>query len=209
MFPRLFLIDNNPLCSVADRFETKDNSWSIKGDWRRPLYSWEEDNLQELLEAAGPNLKPSLEEDKWTWKLTKDGIYSAKTAYQELHRRKYGDCTIMREYEKVWNKLVPLKIAAFNWKMIQDRVPTMWNLLQRGAFNPNYSTKCRVCGNFDEDTTHLFFNCRSTLEVWKKVCNWFDLSNFRLFVKWRGLNKSLANGEGIREGLSGPLHFQY
>ncbi|KAL8470076.1 hypothetical protein ACS0TY_032807 [Phlomoides rotata] len=64
--------------------------------------------------------------------------------------------------------------------MLQDRVPTIWNLLQREAYNPNYSTKCRVCGNFDEDTTHLFFQCRSALEVWKRVCNWFDLSNFRL-----------------------------
>ncbi|KAL8482926.1 hypothetical protein ACS0TY_025825 [Phlomoides rotata] len=124
-------------------------------------------------------MKTSTVEDHWIWKLTKDGTYSVKSAYQELDRRNVGDSTSLATHGIVWNKNVPLKIAAFSWKLIQDRLPTMWNLLQRGAFNPNYSTKCRVCGNFDEDTKHLFFDCRLAIVVWKKVLLWFDIGNLR------------------------------
>ncbi|KAL8481959.1 hypothetical protein ACS0TY_028195 [Phlomoides rotata] len=103
----------------------------------------------------------------------------------------------------IWNKCVPLKTAAFSWKLIQDRIPTMWNLLQRDAFNPNYSLKCRVCGKFDEGTTHLFFDCWSAQVVWKKVNFWFDLGtlssasgkdHLEEFVKsFKGMHKDVGN----------------
>ncbi|KAL8524600.1 hypothetical protein ACS0TY_014270 [Phlomoides rotata] len=148
-------------------------------------------------------MKNATVEDHWDWNLTKDGIYSSKTAYQELDRRNAEDCTSLAAYGIVWNKHVPLKITSFSWKLIQDRVPTMWNLLQRGAFNPNFSTKCIMCGKFDEDTKHIFFDCHFTIFVWKKVISWFDIGKLRRafskehleeFVKeFQGKNKCVAN----------------
>ncbi|KAL8464671.1 hypothetical protein ACS0TY_034248 [Phlomoides rotata] len=137
------------------------------------------------------------------WNLTKDGSYSVKIAYQEIAKRKAGDNTNLEEIGLVWNKAVPLKIAAFSWKLIQDHIPTIWNLLQRGAFNPNYSTKCRVCGKFDEDTKHLFFECHAAAAVWERVPHWFDFNcsnlasgeeHMREFVmQFKGINKNVGN----------------
>ncbi|KAL8547686.1 hypothetical protein ACS0TY_007127 [Phlomoides rotata] len=170
IFPRPFAIDTNPLCSVADKFITIDEKRMFRGNWRRPLYSWEEEQVQKLLLETEVNLKTPTVEDHWTWKLSKNGCYSAKSAYLELDRRKSDDSASSAALGIVWNKNVPLKISAFSWKLLQDRVPTMWNLLQRGAFNPNYSLKCRVCGKFDEDTNHLFFYC-GQLQQFGGKCN--------------------------------------
>ncbi|KAL8498966.1 hypothetical protein ACS0TY_022070 [Phlomoides rotata] len=158
-------------------FITIEEKRIFRGNWRRPLYSWEEDQVQNMLQETEAHMKASTVMDHWTWKLTKDGVYSVNSAYLELDRRKSGDISCSAAIGIIWNKNVPLKIAAFSWKLLQDRVPTMWNLLQRGAFNPKYSLKCRVCGKFDEDTKHLFFDCCLDISVWKKVHQWFDIGN--------------------------------
>ncbi|KAL8502439.1 hypothetical protein ACS0TY_021544 [Phlomoides rotata] len=122
-------------------------------------------------------LKTTDEVDTWKWDLTKDGSYSVKSAYQEIAKREAGNSSNLENFGFVWNKAVPLKIAAFTWKLMHDRIPTMWNLLQRRAFNSSYSTKCRVCGKFDEDTKHLFLDCKVAVAVWERVLLWFDLNN--------------------------------
>ncbi|KAL8458133.1 hypothetical protein ACS0TY_035862 [Phlomoides rotata] len=128
--------------------------------------------------ATRKHLNYPNEEDEWTWKLTKDGDYSVKSAYQELMNRKVEDKQNRKQIGIVWNKLVPMKIAVFSWKMLQDRIPTMKNLLQKGAFNPNFSTKCRMCDSIEEEMAHLFFDCRIAANVWRKVNEWLDLDNY-------------------------------
>ncbi|KAL8508383.1 hypothetical protein ACS0TY_018843 [Phlomoides rotata] len=62
--------------------------------------------------------------------------------------------------------------------MIQDRIPTIRNLLYRGAYNSNYSPKCRVCVCSNEDTSHLFFVCRPSNNVWKRVYFWLGMDTW-------------------------------
>ncbi|KAL8517334.1 hypothetical protein ACS0TY_015538 [Phlomoides rotata] len=117
-------------------------------------------------------------EDRWIWKLEKEGNYSVKTTYNAILKR---TMTMNSEQEKIsviWNKIVPLKIVAFSWKLVQDKVPTMTNLLRRGAINPYFSLLCRLCGRSNEDSDHLFFECTSSVAIWEKVYKWFHL-NYR------------------------------
>ncbi|KAL8509574.1 hypothetical protein ACS0TY_016699 [Phlomoides rotata] len=203
MFPRLYYIDKDPSCSVADRFSSSDNCWNFKGEWRRNLYSWEVEQLEELLVAAKRYLRSPMEEDYWCWKLTKDGQYSVRSAYQVLLNKNSEVNQQRKELGVVWNKLVPSKIAAFAWKLLQDRIPTMGNLLRRGSLNPNFSKKCRLCGNMDEETTHLFFGCHTAKNVWNKVLLWLDLDSLssvsckdhleEFVFRFNGSNKGIGN----------------
>ncbi|KAL8507221.1 hypothetical protein ACS0TY_017946 [Phlomoides rotata] len=61
--------------------------------------------------------------------------------------------------------------------MVQDKVPSILNLQQRGAFNLSFSTSCRLCGSVDEGTNHLFFECHHSRLTWGKIYNWFGIDN--------------------------------
>ncbi|KAL8557444.1 hypothetical protein ACS0TY_004751 [Phlomoides rotata] len=164
--PRLFLNENNPSCSVADRYKTEDNNRYFVGNWRRKLFVWEEDLLIDLQQTAGNFLKSDINEDKWRWSRTSSGIYTMKSAYVVITEMNSEVNNQTTKLGIVWNTVVPLKIAAFTWKVLQDRIPSMLNLLKRGAYHPNFSTNCKLCDLDSEDTQHLFFDCKASKTIW-------------------------------------------
>ncbi|KAL8512522.1 hypothetical protein ACS0TY_018847 [Phlomoides rotata] len=159
MFPRLFSIDNNPFCSVADSREADEGlarggSLGLKADQRR--------NLLGEFSIPGIGYKKS-------WKL-----YQLGSARDRLEQ----------------------KCASENSSFLVENDPG-------SSADHVESVATRVCGNFDEDTKHLFFDCHLAIAVWKKVLLWFDIGKLRRtfgkehlkeFVKeFRGKNKSVAN----------------
>ncbi|KAL8482942.1 hypothetical protein ACS0TY_025841 [Phlomoides rotata] len=176
MFPRLFLIDINKLCSVADRLSMEENGWKYLAKWRRNLFVWEEEQAADLeREVCNVRLKNNLVDD-WSWDRDKTRAYSVKTAYEVLAENNREDNTSLDKLKIVWNKSVPTKIASFSWKVLQDRIPSILNLLKRGSYNPFYSKYCKTCGNEDEDTDHIFFDCTAAKSVWFRVHHWLGHS---------------------------------
>ncbi|KAL8456900.1 hypothetical protein ACS0TY_034944 [Phlomoides rotata] len=176
-FPRLFRIDKNPLCSMADRYILEGERRTFAGDWRRRLFDWEEEQLEDLKKAAEIILGKKMVADEWRWNRRKDGRYTVRSAYEVLE--KYAaEFEGQEKLNIVWNKVVPSKIKAFTWKVIQDRIPSILNLVKRGSFNIHFSRKCKTCDVEDEDTQHLFFECSVAKSVWLNVSEWFDF-NFR------------------------------
>ncbi|KAL8494404.1 hypothetical protein ACS0TY_025275 [Phlomoides rotata] len=172
MFPRLFYIDNNPSCSVADRYLSEGTNRIFCGNWRRNLRSWETDLLSVLLRAAEAQLNPTSSEDTWRWRRNSSGIFTVKSAYEAIVESHAGEIIAAAKLGTVWIKAVPLKIAAFSWKVLQDRIPTIMNLLKREAYNKNFSPKCRLCDLENEDTNHLFFECFAAKNIWYHIYRW-------------------------------------
>lgn len=48
LFPRLFRLDSNKNCLIADRFFLRENEMVWNWQWRRVMYSWEEELLSDL-----------------------------------------------------------------------------------------------------------------------------------------------------------------
>ncbi|GLT39737.1 hypothetical protein SLA2020_139130 [Shorea laevis] len=97
--------------------------WELK--WRRKLFAWEDCLLQEMVaEIQNASLKQGTQ-DVWAWKHNKHGQYTVKSAYHLLNSRQqiHQD----KRYKLLWNKDVPLKVAALAWKVIQNRLPTKDN----------------------------------------------------------------------------------
>ncbi|KAL8456642.1 hypothetical protein ACS0TY_034759 [Phlomoides rotata] len=140
-FPRLFQIENNPFCKVADS------------------------NL-----------------DVWRWKSNSNGYYTVKTAYATISKQQSEDSSTSLKLGEVWNKAVPIKIAAFSWKALQDRIPTILNLRKRGSYNPHFSTMCRLCNLAPEDYEHLLFDCKTALSIWRCIFRWVG-SNGQISVR--------------------------
>lgn len=60
--------------------------------------------------------------DKWVWVLESSGEYFVKSAYKALMDKHIAATNIF--LNRVWNKLVPLKVSAFAWKLAQDKIPS-------------------------------------------------------------------------------------
>ncbi|KAL8510786.1 hypothetical protein ACS0TY_017561 [Phlomoides rotata] len=107
-FPRLFQIDNNSSCSVADRYKIE----------------------------AGNALRTGNNMDAWSWNRNSKGYYTVKSAYVTISETQPEDNSTGSKLGVVWNKAVPTKIAAFSWKALQDRIPTILNLRKRDGSVP-------------------------------------------------------------------------
>lgn len=83
--------------------------------------------------------------DSWVWKGESYGFYTVKSTYN----------IIMSQYHlpeddflnRLWNKLVPLKVSSFAWRLAQNRIPSEDNLDLRGIIQNSQT----VCGGYDQE----------------------------------------------------------
>lgn len=103
------------------------------------------------------------EGDRWVWKEESAGIHTVNYAYKCLRcdEAQVMDITL----QQVWNKLVPLKVTTFVWKLMWNRVPTKDNLIKRGTLRDTQSI-CPACSQMEESANHLFFECDVTYKAW-------------------------------------------
>jgi hypothetical protein len=97
-------------------------------------------------------------EDIPIWKLSRNGIYSVKSAYYHLmeviidnnHLKVEGNWT------KLWKLCVPTKVKFFIWRLLRGCIPVRSRLVQKGV---QCNNKCPHCNNFEENEWHCFFGC--------------------------------------------------
>lgn len=74
----------------------------------------------------------------------------------------------------VWHKLVPTKVSLFDWRLLQDRIPTRSNLVRRHVFQPIDNLCVGGCG-FSETADHLFIGCDLFTSAWNLVSHWLGV----------------------------------
>jgi hypothetical protein len=103
-------------------------------------------------------LVPSHDEnDKITWSLNKNAIFSTRSIYTLLEKNLAGS-----HYNWIWKSKIPLKIKIFMWQMCQDAILTSENMKKRKW--PGAPT-CSFCRQV-ESNNHLFFTCNTSKIVW-------------------------------------------
>ncbi|GLT25088.1 hypothetical protein SLA2020_002410 [Shorea laevis] len=130
-FYRLFNITSNKEALISNMGEWRDVEWQWRWSWRRELFAWEIYILQELREEVQKRKLVQGQEDRWIWKQDPGGKYSVSSAYNLLNTTPIPD--LPGDYNLIWNRRVPLKVAAFAWKVMQNRIPTKENLQKRGV----------------------------------------------------------------------------
>lgn len=145
--------------------------WSEDGEaWngKRRLLAWEEEQVRECCELLHYFVLQADVADRWLWQLNKSKIYNVYSAYNYLliidHKLTTNHTNIIRHKE------APLKFTIFAQRLLQNRLPTSYNLIRRRVLQPNAQLFASGCGIF-EDVDHLFLSC----EVFRK--NQFDIYN--------------------------------
>ncbi|GKV09210.1 hypothetical protein SLEP1_g20749 [Rubroshorea leprosula] len=177
-FPRLYLLSTGKGKECHEMGNAERATWKWNLTWRRKLFEWEEEAAREL--------KGMIEEvkitpgcpNRWEWSHSKEGQYSTKIAYQRLSMPRKNP-EEEKIFKRVWNPIVPSKVAAFNWKTLLDRIPTKLNLIKRGVIKDMAEGNCVLCEEEIEDADHLFLKCRVARRLWQACANWWG-TNFTL-----------------------------
>jgi hypothetical protein len=103
-------------------------------------------------------LQPEVE-DCHVWRLSSDGHYSAKSAYENILR----GMVVFNPYEQIWKSWAPGKCRLFMWLVVRDRCWTADRLARRGLPHPGC---CPLCDQDEEHINHLLSTCVFAREFW-------------------------------------------
>ncbi|KAL7215451.1 hypothetical protein ACSBR1_027587 [Camellia fascicularis] len=146
--------------------------WNLA--FRRELYDWEEDQLQNLLNqlAAGPVLRPN-QVDRPVWSASNSGQFSIASLYKLV----VGNLGPTLSVNKlVWLKFIPPKVQVFGWMAWKKRIKTKEFLQRLGILTVNGSNLCNLCvfckSEF-ESVNHVLVCCPFVWSVWSHMLNWW------------------------------------
>ncbi|KAJ0830373.1 putative reverse transcriptase zinc-binding domain-containing protein [Helianthus annuus] len=113
--------------------------------------------------------------DKWTWGLEASGDFSVRSLRNIMQQKTFQKL----ESSSEWNRWSPIKVNFLIWRLVMDRLPTMVNLAKRNI--QVGSLMCKLCGESEETSEHLFVSCGLTQSIWDFVGSWCRLYGFFLF----------------------------
>jgi hypothetical protein len=125
------------------------------------------------------NLVPE-QDDDIVWKLTPDGQYSLKSAYE----LQFMGATLSSMDKTVWKAWAPPKVKFFAWLANQNRIWTADRLTKRGWPNCGLCPLCKQC---TETIDHLLVHCRYTTRLWGLIKVWMGLNDLQP-AQWANLD---------------------
>lgn len=163
IFPRLFSISKKKEYRIQNIGAYINGVWIWSLEWRRELFVWEKQLLEELLSLLGSVCLSEDTLDAWEWSLESSKCFWTKSAYSFLVRKAaiaHGfSMEVLGAIKHLWKCKVPSNILAFSWQAFLDRIPTKCNLFHRGIIQVIAEQSSPLCGNYYKDTNHLFISC--------------------------------------------------
>ncbi|XP_071700079.1 uncharacterized protein [Rutidosis leptorrhynchoides] len=185
-FIRLYHLDSNQNCTLADRVDV--NGW--KWEWKRDISSRNMVLLESLVTEMG-SIALTNEADGWKWVLYDEENFSGSGT------RLFIDDRLLpaHSFPTKWVKIVPRKINIFLWRVALDRLPTRVNLANRGVDVPNIH--CPICSLYLEDVHHTLFGCEVAASLWRMCRIWLDITLPYFLV---GPSFYVGSMIGVKEG---------
>nr|ABD32346.1 H+-transporting two-sector ATPase, alpha/beta subunit, central region, related [Medicago truncatula] len=146
--------------------------WGVDGGawrWRRRLFAWEEELVEERVEQLTNFVLQVDMSDRWVWRLNSSQVYTVHSTYSYLTA---VDTNITADFDQfLWLKAVPLKVNIFVWRFFLNRLATKDNLRKRNVLEATNVSCGALCGK-EEKRDHLFFQCAYYGRLWLMLSDW-------------------------------------
>jgi len=109
----------------------------------------------------------SNEPDRFRWKWTSDGSYTASSAYRAMFIGTVSNPVIQR----VWKSWAPLRVKFFTWLALKSR---LWTADRRRRHSLDAHDPCWLCDQEAETVDHLLVNCSFAKIIWWNLTSWMD-----------------------------------
>lgn len=138
-------------------------------------------------ELATLRLSPQPDDDIYLWKQA-DGKYAARFSSKKTWEQIRNSRRSCPWSKGVWFPLATPKYAFFLWVIMRERLQTADKMQH---WNMGVSATCVLCNEEEESCSHLFFGCRYSGQVWKKLIGGLMQDNFT--TDWNTLKLLLPN----------------
>ncbi|GJU67009.1 RNA-directed DNA polymerase, eukaryota [Tanacetum coccineum] len=165
LYPRMYALESLKSIDVVSKLSHSGLEFSFRRNPRGGAEQVQFDLLKEKVEGCVlVNMK-----DRWVWSLEGSGEFLVASV------RKFIDGVLLPEVTSKtrWIKEVPIKVNVHAWKIKLDCLPTRLNISRRGM--DIESILCPMCGKAVESSRHLFFTCRLTSEIMRKISHLWDI----------------------------------
>nr|GEX47477.1 RNA-directed DNA polymerase, eukaryota [Tanacetum cinerariifolium] len=176
MFPRVYALESCKNITIADKVRQENPYQTFR---RIPRGGVEQEQFQHV-DCISRSVKLNLNNDSWTWSLEKSGMFSVASV------RKMIDDTLIHSsnLNYRWNKYVSIKVNILVWKILNNSLPTKFNISRRGIL-----IDFIICPNCDvrvETVGHLFFSCSMSRDIFNLIACWWKVSieNFDCYDEW-------------------------
>ncbi|GJZ49052.1 RNA-directed DNA polymerase, eukaryota [Tanacetum coccineum] len=134
----------------------------VGGLMSHPRGGVEKAQFDSMLEKVDGTLLADMR-DIWTWSLEGSGDFYVASV------RKLLDGNMLPEVASKmrWIKAMPIKVNVHAWRVKLDCLPTRINISRRGI--EIESIICLMCGEAAESSRHIFFICRISREILRKI----------------------------------------
>nr|GEX91205.1 RNA-directed DNA polymerase, eukaryota, reverse transcriptase zinc-binding domain protein [Tanacetum cinerariifolium] len=200
LFPRVYNLDLDQGCVVADRFSNHGWDPMFRRQPRGGVEASQFNDLQVMLQ--GTILSDNC--DSWIWSL------SASNGFLVAFVRKFIDSHILdtSSIATRWNRSIPIKTNVFLWRLSLNKLATIFNLDRRGI--DLELILCPFCMEDVETVNHIFLSCELASVLWGKFATWWDLdipvcANVEDWFGWIDFLHRLSKSKAIIEGAGGTL----
>lgn len=100
--------------------------------------------------------------DRLAWILNPNGTFTVASGYKKLMSQRLNGVEV-QWWKYVWNKFSWPKCNCFVWTLALNKCLTWDNIRKRIIQGPSM---CVLCGTGEEDSSHLFFRCPFSLQLW-------------------------------------------
>lgn len=103
--------------------------WNLR--WRRNLFECEYDTLNVFISWINRFPLQRDHRDTWKWSGDMNGTYSIKGACTILSNQQghYSlNVDLQEGFKTIWNKVRLIKVIVHAWRILWDRLPTIYNL---------------------------------------------------------------------------------
>ncbi|KAL5572064.1 hypothetical protein UlMin_021661 [Ulmus minor] len=103
--------------------------------------------------------------DRWVWTFTKNGNFSAKSAYLADQQQRFLNLsTLPRDvWLRIWNSRILPRHKLLWWQLLNDCFPTRLRLNRLFSI---IDLSCVICNSVDENIIHLLFHCDFSRRLW-------------------------------------------
>ena len=132
VFPRLFFVSNQKRSSVGECRFWDGMTWIWSFQWRRNLFKWGLDLLNNLCRVLATVQLIGSSEDWILWKFEKTWVVSIKSWVQVIENegRENQAVTSYNFTSAVWKGLTPPRIELLTWFVLVGRVNTKDRMVQ-------------------------------------------------------------------------------
>ncbi|GJV64431.1 ribonuclease H-like domain-containing protein [Tanacetum coccineum] len=121
--------------------------------------------------------------DRWRWSLEGCGEFTVASVRNLLD----ANSLPVVSSKTRWIKSVPIKVNIHAWKVKLDILPTRLNISKRGM--DIESILCPLCEKNVESSSHIFFTCPISREIFRKVLLWWEIdvvmvSSYDEWLEW-------------------------